>query len=181
MQAKALLQKYSRYTAQVCRLSWKLWLFYAIGKELKQTMSSVLSQAHILTQADSSKAQYLLSRAESKSCFLLVAAMTTLRLLLSKPSRWRSKTPSKRRVASCISEPLQADTVPRSPDCTYCSAMYKALQQHTQFRPFDSRVQDTQDRLHVYRDTQDHQKVMIAGKFVKHQAATFCKDRTAAT
>lgn len=49
---------------------------------------------------------HLLSRAGSRSSFLLVAAMTTLRLLVSKPSRWRSSTPSSRRVASCISELL---------------------------------------------------------------------------
>ena len=38
------------------------------------------------------------------ACLRLVAPMTTVRLLVeSNPSRWRSSTPSTRRVASCIS------------------------------------------------------------------------------
>ena len=55
-----------------------------------------------------------LSRAGSRSAFRLVAPMTTLRLVRSKPSISRSSTPSSFRVASCMSPPLTARTTVHS-------------------------------------------------------------------
>ena len=76
---------------------------------------------HLVTAEGSSKVMLASKRdssAASRSCLRLVAASTTVRESCLKPSSWRSRTPSVRLVASCISVLHQGSPAQLLPPCS---------------------------------------------------------------